>query len=416
MRRRILVATVAVAVTGILVLGLPLAFLARKVVHDDALRRLDREATSVGFAIDDALEHDRTLDQALLDRLAGTDRRIQVRESNGRVVTGGTRVLGRHLTGSATVERHGVVTVTVPARATDRRAVLSMLVVGGLAAAGVAVAVGLAMILARRLGRPVRELALASARLGAGDFSVRAPRSGVAELDAVATALDQSAARIDDLVRAERELATNASHQLRTPLTALRLRLEELTTAADDDVRSEALAALEQADRLASTIDQMLALARSHARADLRSIDIGRLVADRADSWRTAARRMHRSISFTADDGCDATVSAPALAQAVDALIDNALRHGAGTVQIGVERRPRHVEVTIADEGVGVPADAAESVFERHISLRGGTGVGLSLARTLVESFGGRLDLVDPGRARFRMLLPAPVSAPGARL
>ena len=121
MRRRIVWATVGVAVTGILVLGVPLAFLAGKVVRDDAVRRLDREATSVGFAIDDDLEHDRALDQALLDRLAGSDRQITVRESNGRVITGGTPIVGSRIIGSATVERHGRVTVSVPAGA-DRPA------------------------------------------------------------------------------------------------------------------------------------------------------------------------------------------------------------------------------------------------------------------------------------------------------
>jgi signal transduction histidine kinase len=404
-RRRLVWATVTVAVTGILVLGLPLAFLAGKVVRDDAVHRLDREASSVGFAIDDDLEHDRTLDQALLDRLAGTDRQIIVRETNGRIVTGGARIVGRHLVGTATVERHGVVTVSVPARDTERRELLAVLVVAGLALTGIAVAVGLAIVVARRLGRPVRELAHASGRLGAGDFSVRSPRSGIAELDAVATALDQSATRIDDLVRAEREMATNASHQLRTPLTALRLRLEELASVSDAAMRGEAEAALAQADRLAVTIDEMLALARAHAQADLSAVDISRLVSDRVDTWRVPARREQRSIELRADPGCEAIVSAPALVQAIDALIDNALRHGSGAVQIVVAQRARHVEVTIEDEGPGIPAAAAATVFERHVSLRGGTGVGLALARSLVESSGGRLELTDPARARFRMLL-----------
>jgi signal transduction histidine kinase len=404
-RRRIVWATVSVAVTGILVLGLPLAFLAAKVVRDDAVRRLDREATSVGFAIDDDLEHDRALDQTLLDRLAGSDRQITVRESNGRVITGGTAILGSRIVGSATIERHGRVTVSIPAGQTDRREFLAVAVVASLASIAIAAAVGLALIVSRRLGDPVRELAHASARLGAGDFSVRSPRSGIVELDAVASALDQSASRIDDLVRAEREMATNASHQLRTPLTALRLRLEELASVTDEAVREEAVAALAQADRLAATIDEMLALARAHVSADLRPVDIGRLVADRADTWRAPARRQHRSIELRAVSGCEVQVAAPALAQAVDALIDNALRHGAGTVHIAVDRRPHHVEVTISDEGSGIPADAADTVFERHVSLHGGTGVGLALARSLVESSGGLLELTDARRARFRILL-----------
>jgi signal transduction histidine kinase len=275
-------------------------------------------------------------------------------------------------------------------------------------------AILLALVVARRLGEPVREHPLATERLGAGDFSARSSRSGIAELDAVAAALEHSAARIDDLVRSEREMAANASHQLRTPLTALRLHLEELVATTDGTAREEAVAALTQADRLAATIDEMLASARAHARADLRRVDVGRLVTERVEQWRAAARREHRSSDLRAAPGCDAEVIAPAVAQAVDALIDNALRHGAGIVRVGVAQRARHVEVTVEDEGPGVPVDVGDTVFERHVSFRGGTGVGLALARSLVEASGGRLDLVDAEHARFRILLangPAPGGA-----
>jgi signal transduction histidine kinase len=413
-RRRIVWATISVAIAGILVLGVPLALLARKAVRDDAQRRLDREAASVGFAIDDDLEHHRVLDRALLDRLAGDDRRIRVFLTGGTVVTGGAELEGRTITGSASVERHGRVSVTIAAHDTERSEVVAVAVVALLAVAGVVAAILLALVVARRLGEPVRELALASERLGAGDFSARSSRSGIAELDAVAAALEHSAARIDDLVRSEREMAANASHQLRTPLTALRLHLEELVATTDGTAREEAVAALTQADRLAATIDEMLASARAHARADLRRVDVGRLVTERVEQWRAAARREHRSIDLRAAPGCDAEVIAPAVAQAVDALIDNALRHGAGIVRVGVARRARHVEVTVEDEGPGVPVDVGDTVFERHVSFRGGTGVGLALARSLVEASGGRLDLVDADHARFRILLangPAPGGA-----
>ena len=415
MRRRIVWASVSVAIAGILVLGLPLALLARKVVRDDVRNRLDREATSIGFAIDDDLEHQRTLDRALLDRLAGDDRQVTVYLSSGAVVTGGPKVVGRTITGSATVERHGRVSVSIAAGGTERREAFAVAVVALLAAAGVAAAVVLALVVARRLGRPVRELALVSARLGAGDFSARASRSGIAELDAVAAALEHSATRIDDLVRAEREMAANASHQLRTPLTALRLHVEELVATTDGAAREEAVAALTQADRLAATIDEMLASARAHAATDRRRVDVGRLVTERVERWRSVARREHRAIDLSVTPGCEADVIAPALAQAVDALVENALRHGAGTVRVGVEPRRRHVEVRVDDDGEGVPAEVGEAVFERHVSLRGGTGVGLALARSLVEASGGRLDLIDPRHARFRILLATSPSPNGER-
>jgi signal transduction histidine kinase len=399
-------ATVTVAITGILVLGVPLAFLAGRTVRNDELRRLDREASSVAFAIDDDLEHHRVIDRGLLGALAGDDRQIVVREPDGRQIRGGGTLSGRTLAATVPVERHGTVTVIVDAGETDRRVLTAVLVIAGLGLLGVAAAVALAMLVARRLQRPIADLARVSERLGAGDFSIRAPRSGVPELDAVADALDRSAARIDELVEAERDFTTNASHQLRTPLTALALRLEELATASDPDVRAEAEVALRQTDRLDTTINELLAVARGHAAAQRRRVDVVQLVEQRAPSWQATARRLRRAIVLHCDADCVVEASEPALAQAIDALVDNAFLHGAGRIEVDVRHRLDHVEVTVTDEGEGIPADAVTSVFERHVSLRGGTGVGLALARALVEASGGRLELVRARPACFQIVLP----------
>jgi signal transduction histidine kinase len=406
MRRRIAWATVTVAITGILVLGVPLVFVARQVVRNDELRRLDREASAIAFAIDDDFEHQRAIDHDLLTTLGGRERYILVREASGNVARGGPHIAGDTLSTTLPVERHGSVTVTISARDTNRRVVTAVFVIVGLSALGVIAAIGLAIVVARRLGRPVADLARVSARLGAGDFSARAPRSGVPELDLVADALDQSATRIDELVRTEREFATNASHQLRTPITALRLRLEELTTVSDPDIRREAEAALVQADRLGTTIEELLALARSHAGVARQPVDVAALVRERATSWQGNARRAHRTVEVDAGEACVVEASASALSQAIDALIENSLAHGRGVVRVAVRPHPQHVEITVEDEGAGIPPDAVASIFERHVSLRGGTGVGLALARSLVEASGGRLDLERPSPPRFRVLLP----------
>jgi signal transduction histidine kinase len=405
-RRRIVLATVTVAVVGILVLGIPLMFVARRVVRDDELRRVDREATSVAFAIDDDFEHQRPIDVNLLNALAGSDRTIIVQPKGGPEVRGGAHLTGRTLSGTVAVEDHGHVTVLVPAAATDRRADEAVIVIASLSVLGVVAAIGLALLVSRRLSQPVADLARASHRLGGGDFSVHAPRSGVPELDEVADALDHSAARIDELVRAEREFTTNASHQLRTPLTALRLHLEELSAASDPDVRAEAIAALEHADRLGATISDLLAIARAHGSLPALPIDVSALVTRRANSWEGTARRQHRTIEVHADGGCVVPASEPALEQALDALLDNAMRHGGGTTRVTVRRHEHHVEVTVDDDGAGIPPGSVSSVFDRHVSLHGGTGVGLALARTLVEASGGRLELVRPQPATFRILLP----------
>src|SRR5262249_14318187 len=141
----------------------------------------------------------------------------------------------------------------------------------GVIAAAMAVAAALAgwltAVLARRLARPVEELAEAAGRLGAGDPRPLGRRDGAADLDPVADGLDTSARRLSSLLAADRELASDASHQLRTPLTALSMRLEEMIAAADDPdvVREEGSAAVAQAERLADVVTQLLGPARRAA-------------------------------------------------------------------------------------------------------------------------------------------------------
>ena len=137
---------------------------------------------------------------------------------------------------------------------------LSPLQVGLLGLIAFVVAVGLTMAQARRLARPVQDLARAADRIGSGDARPVGRRYGVAELDRIAEGLDNSAQRVTGLISAEQDFAVDASHQLRTPLTALSMRLEEMVAAADDPevVREEGTAALAQTDRLAQVVGQLL--------------------------------------------------------------------------------------------------------------------------------------------------------------
>jgi signal transduction histidine kinase len=173
-------------------------------------------------------------------------------------------------------------------------------------------------------------------------------------------------------------------------------------------VRAEADAALAQADRLETTVDELLALARGRPGGDGRPADVARVVAERADGWRGQYSAAGRQLVVVAGDGpAPASVSEAAVGQAVEALVDNAFRHGSGTATVEVHPYPDHVEVLVGDEGQGVEPAQARLIFERHVSLEGGTGVGLALARALVEAQGGRVDLVRARPPLFRVLLPA---------
>ena len=187
----------------------------------------------------------------------------------------------------------------------------ALALIGALALAAVSVAVALAILQARRLTRPLEELASAADRLGLGDARPLGRRYGVAELDRLAEGLDGSAHRITDLIAAERDFAADASHQLRTPLTALSMRLEEMIAAADDPevVRDEGAAALAQTERLADVVSQLLGRARRAGRGVPSLLAIDDIVAQQIVEWDPAFRRANRKLEVIGEKGLFAYVT-----------------------------------------------------------------------------------------------------------
>ncbi|HET9138523.1 HAMP domain-containing sensor histidine kinase, partial [Actinophytocola sp.] len=273
-----------------------------------------------------------------------------------------------------------------------------------------------AVITARRLASPLRHVADRASRLGAGDFRLDKARYEVPELDMVAEALDNSALALAQLVQRERELVGDVSHQLRSRLTALQLRLEALVSMGEGETAAEARAALEQAERLADVLGDMLAATREARAAGAGPVDLSRELTMIADEWRPPLRAAGRSLRLRVPQGLLAKVSPARLREAVGVLLDNALRHGGGTVSLtarGGEAIPGAdtVVVEVADAGSGVPDELAAHIFERGVSGSGSTGLGLALARALVDSDGGRLELSTARPPTFTMFLPVPRAA-----
>ena len=289
------------------------------------------------------------------------------------------------------------------------RSAAAAAVVAGLMVAAAALAAWLAAVLAARMARPVEELAEAAGRLGAGDPRLLGRRYGVADLDQVADGLDSSARRLSSLLAADRELAVDASHQLRTPLTALSMRLEEMIAAADDPdvVREEGSAALAQAERLADVVTQLLSPARRATAASAELTGIDEIVQQQVVEWEPAFRRARRKLVVIGVRGLQAHVTPGGLAQVLATLLDNALMHGGGTVTIQTSQSARSVVIEVRDEGKGVPPDLVSRIFERSVSGRPeGTGLGLALARTMAAADGGRVVLVKAKPATFAVFLP----------
>jgi signal transduction histidine kinase len=411
MRSRLLFSTLAVAVTAVLLFGLPLAFVLSRLQVNVARDQVQRDATTVARTLQNRVRSDLPADitdaadaaKSLPDRYVSIIKDGERPQTFGRPPPRGDAIVARANTSDFKV--------TVEADKSVEAAGVSgaLVLIGSLALLAVAVAVGLAMIQARRLTRPLQELATAAGRLGSGDAGPLGRRYGIPELDQVAEGLDGSAQRISELLAAEREFAADASHQLRTPLTALSMRLEEMMAAADEPgvVREEGQAALLQTERLADVVSQLLGRTHRSSGGQPEQVCIDDVVSQQVVEWDPAFRRRNRKLGVAGEKGLAAYATPGTLAQVVATLLDNALVHGDGTVTVRTSQTPRSVVIEVRDEGTGVPAELVPRIFERNVSgSPGGTGLGLALARSIAAADGSKVVLVRPRPAVFAIFLP----------
>jgi signal transduction histidine kinase len=416
-RRRLLFSTLAVAVTAVVLFGLPLAFVLKQLQVAYAQDQVQRDAATVSRTLQDRLNLGLPVNNIDIADAAEAARSLPDRYVRITEVSAGnhqTSHFGDQLWHGSSLVAHAQTSnfkITVEADKSVETAGVSgkLALVASLAGLAVAVAVALAMIQAKRLTRPLQELAGAADRLGSGDASPVGRRYGVPELDRVAERLDGSAQRISELLAAEREFAADASHQLRTPLTALSMRLEEMIAAAGqpDVVQEEGAAALLQTERLADVVSQLLGRTHRPARLPPALASIDDVVAQQVVEWDPAFRRKNRKLEVAGEKNLTAHVTPGMLSQVIATLLDNALVHGAGSVGIRTSLTPRSVVIEVRDEGKGVRPDLAPRIFERNVSSSpGGTGLGLALARSIAEAEGGQVVLVRPRPAVFAVFLP----------
>ena len=409
MRRRLLVSTLAVAVTAVVLFGVPLAFVLRQLQVTTAQDQVQRDATTVARILQNRIRSGMTANFTDAEDAARSlpDRYVSITSNGSRIYqTGVLPPRGSALIGRAVTSNFRV---TVEANRSVQDEDGKVALVAGLAGLAVAVAVALAMLQARRLTRPLQELASAADRLGSGEARPLGRKYGIPELDRVAEGLDGSAQRISELLAAERQFAADASHQLRTPLTALSMRLEEMLAAADEPevVREEGVAALLQTERLTEVVSQLLGRAHRSAARLPAQVSVDDVVAQQVVEWDPAFRRRNRKLEVSGEKNLTAHVTPGTLSQLIATLLDNALVHGAGTVGIRTSFTPKSVVIEVRDSGRGVPADLVPRIFERNVSSKpGGTGLGLALARSIASAEGGQVVLVRPRPAVFAIFLP----------
>jgi signal transduction histidine kinase len=313
----------------------------------------------------------------------------------------------------------GAVRVTQSVKAVNDRVRKSVLALAAIGVAALLLGLVLAWFLADSLSRPLRKLARTARQVEEGDFEARAEVSGPQEAKEVAVAFNDMADRIGTVLAAQREFVANASHQLRTPLTGLRLRLESATAKADSpDLERELAAAEQEVDRLARLLNTLLMLAREGQtpRAG-RLVSVGLAAKHAHERWE--ARADQRGQRLELEPAQDAVVHAAEedLAIVLDNLVENALHYSpaGSTVRIEYGRDGADAFLAVLDDGPGIAPGEETAVFERFGRGRAGregpsgTGLGLAIVQTLAERWGGRaaLSARPEGGTRAEIRLPA---------
>ena len=420
MRRRILIAIVGVTILATAFLTVPLAIVVSLRARSESVRELERVAERVAADISDASL--RSGDQVDLPAIESAVS-VAVYLRNGTRIAGNGPVTADELVkatdrltrqgavGSSLVvtrpvvideQTKGVIWVAEKLSDTEgrvRRDIL-MLVAFDLAAIGIAAASG--WFLSSRLVAPLELIRDDAVRLGGGDFAIKRRVSGVAELDATSQALSGTAKRLETALHREREFSANASHQLRTPLTALRLSIEGEVLNPRDDRLAVLNESLKEIDRLESTIATLLDVARrgTGQRSLLEATPWMNAVCLR---WSTRLSQAGRTGRFDATKSGSVSISLPILDEITDILIDNALAHGSGEIGVAVVASSDSVVLTVTDSG-NLDREP-EQLFVRHDPGATGNGVGLALARSLAEGEGGRLLLAAVAPTQFKLVL-----------
>ena len=445
MRWRLVAVFVGIMVAVLAAHDLPLAGHLRRVERDRIVTGLERDAFVLAGQAEEALEDrvaaaDPTL-QTLVDAYrSSTGARVIITDSEGiamvisdeeaaagadystrpEVAAASTGVpqWGRRFSRTLDTELlyvavpvlsggdvEGVVRLTYPSSVVDERVDRRVRGLAVVALLSVAMALVAAWVLAATVTRPLRRVRLATERLAAGDDGVQVPDDeGPPEVRSLARSFNTMSSRLSTLLGAQRAFAGDASHQLRTPLTALRVRLEQVAEAIDDHpaearVRLEAAAA--ETERLQHLIDQLLMLARTEGRSVERAaVGLAQVARERADMWQLLAEEAGVQVICTVSSEVPVLAAPEAVEQVIDNFLDNALRVAPAGSRVDVEvcAVPTGAAVRVLDRGPGMSDEQRDHAFDRFWrapdAASGGSGLGLAIVARLMEASGGSAQLM----------------------
>ncbi|MGW7209379.1 sensor histidine kinase [Streptomyces sp. NPDC054837] len=319
-------------------------------------------------------------------------------------------VWGKHLTVTVPAEGEAAVRIVYATSGmTTRlwniwgfRAALAVLVLAAAAAIGA--------FAARRITAPLRELNAMASKFSDGDLTARSPVTGPPETQTLARTLNQGAERLDTLVASQRIFVADASHQLRTPLTALRLSLDNIADGTDDEfVREDVEQATAEVVRMSRLVNGLLVLARAEAKVTAAEpLLLADIIGERLDVWRPAADERGVTIALGGSnaDGRLLVMTSPGhLDQVLDNVLSNALEVSpdGGTITVRTESRGEEALLSVLDQGPGMSDAEKSRAFDRFwrgqgLTGRSGSGLGLAVVKQLVTDDGGTVTLGDaPG-------------------
>lgn len=426
MRRRILRSILTVLTITTVVLGVPLIYTAwlwvEDITRNDLQSRLERISTEViAQELGDGTVHD-GLDVRAMSALVPEGGKLTIvyptPQDNAARTDIGVAEVGDPLVESLSMGTSGSLRLEVPAGPMHSRQEQAVAAVALAVLASLGAAFSVAVVTARRVADPLRDVAARAARLAMGDFRPDPRRHGIAELDRVSDVLDSATVEIAGRLQREHALVADVSHQLRSRLTAVRLRLDELSTHADTEVVHEAEEAMAQVDRLTEAIDDLVRASRDEDATDRDPVPVMAELRGVVAEWTHPFHETGRELLLLGDESLQAPITGSRLREAVAVLVDNALMHGGGTCTVSVRTVPTMssrdplICVEVSDEGEGVRDELAPHIFDRGFSAGGSTGVGLALARALVEADGGRLELQRRRPALFAVFLGSKLNRP----
>lgn len=405
MRRRLVFVFVALTVLVVALYGVPRAFIRVGQIEEREQEQVDQSALLLAALVGAQEGSGRAVTEDVLLTGLRPGERVEYVAPDGTSVAAGDPA-GREVGVAATaaVPRGGSLTLDYSRDAIGERvraALLPLLLIGLLL---VVLAWLAALVLARHLARPFRELAGHARSLGSGRFELDVPRYDVPEAEAVGQALVFSARNLALLVRRERDFAVNASHELRTPLTAARLRLEDLSLwpATPPEVAAELEETLVELNRLDAAVAALLEHARDDRHAAAVDVDLETLVIAAADRWRPRLVAQGRGVTLDVGRDLHARLVPDSADEVLDALLDHVLEHGVGEVTLATDRTPAYLEVRVGDESTRTQGTELLYASGAHPTSA------LSRAAELAASQGGHLTVGTGPTTSFVLRLPSP--------